>query len=389
MSWGQRTGRRLQLSGLLLVLLLAGCTKKEAKPEVAKIAGDPMRVSVTPELAERLTLGKPTMHAVHGTLQVAARIDTDASRVARIGSPVSGRILRLLVLEGQTVHRGEVLATLHSTDLSDAQFALVKSASQEGVAAESTKRAQQLVAADVIGRAELERREAEQLQATSQVASIKAQLRGLGMTDAAIERLQKTRRLTADYTIVSSMSGTVLKREVAQGQVVQPADPAFTVADLSEVWVVADVPEDDAGHLQRGMEAEVTVPALPGEAIHGRLSYVSPTVDPALRTVQVRMDLKNPRGLYKPAMLASMTFTGRTEQKLTVPQTAVVREENKNYVFVQTGKGAFVLREVALGDEMDDRVVLESGVTPGEVIVLDGAFHLNNQRKQNLISAGS
>ena len=389
-SSGVRAGRRWQSVALGLVLLLtAGCSKKQDKPTGnAQAQVDPLAVSVSPELARQMRVGEPAMHDVEGTLQVAARVETDGSRVARIGSPVSGRLLRLLVLEGQTVRRGAVLATLHSTDLSDTQFALVKSTSQENLAVQATKRAEQLVAADVIGRAELERREAEQLQATTQAAAIRTQLHGLGMTDGSIRSLESTRRLTADYPIVSSISGTVLKREVSVGQVVQPADAAFTVADLSSVWLVADVPEEDAGKLRKGMEVAVRIPALPEERIRGQLSYVSPIVDPALRTVQVRMELRNAQGLFKPAMLAGMTFLGHTERKMTVPQTAVVREENKDYVFVQTGPAKYLLREVALGEESDDRRVLESGVSAGERIVLDGAFHLNNQRKQNAITAG-
>lgn len=376
---------------LLAACLLAplGCSKKQPAADAGKqTQADPLQVSVTPELAAQLRIGEPEQHDVLGTLEVAARIETDGSRVAHIGSPVTGRILRLYVLEGQTVRSGQTLATLHSTDLSDTQFALVKARSQENLAEQATKRAEQLVEADVIGRAELERRRAELLQANSQVASIGTQLRGLGMSAHAIDELESNRRLNADYPIIASIAGTVLERKISIGQVVQPADAAFTVADLSSVWIVADVPEQDAAKLTRNMEVEVTIPALPEQKLRGRLNYIAPIVNPATRTIQVRMVLANPKGIYKPAMLAGMTFLGHTEQKPTVPQTAVVREENKDFLFVQTAPNKFTLREVALGDESGDRRVLLSGVSPGERIVLDGAFHLNNQRKQNAIAAG-
>jgi cobalt-zinc-cadmium efflux system membrane fusion protein len=100
------------------------------------------------------------------------------------------------------------------------------------------------------------------------------------------------------------------------------------------------------------------------------------------------MDIANPKGLLKPDELASMTFTGQTERKLSVPTAAVVREDNKDYVFVQISPKKFVLREVSLGQEEDDRRVLLSGVRADERIVTDGAFHLNNQRKQNAIKGG-
>ena len=300
--------------GVLLVLPLLGtqgCNKKPAEIAVTE-QGDPSEITVTPALASYLKLGTPSVHDVTGTLQVAAHVETDASRIARVGSPVAGRILKLLVFEGQTVRAGTALAMLHSTDLSDTQFALIKATSQQGLAEAATRRAEQLVASDVIGRAELERRQAELLQAGSEAASYRTQLLGLGMTDAQIQRLESTRKLSADYPIVAPRGGTVLERKVTIGQVVQPADPAFTIADLSEVWIVADVPEEEAGQLRKGLEVAVQIPALPGEKLTGRLSFVSPIVDSATRTVQVRMNVENPRGLYKPDELADMTFVGHT-----------------------------------------------------------------------------
>lgn len=371
----------------ITAITLAGC-KGKLKEQAAAAAPDPNIVTVTPELSENLKLGVARETEVTGTLEVAAHVETDARRIARVGSPVAGRILRLVVFEGERVKPGTVLATLHSTNLSDAQMSLVKSRSQLELASASVSRAEQLVQADVIGRAELERRRAEQVQASTEVESYRTQLRGLGMTDGQINQLENNHRLSADYPIVSPRAGIVLKREVTVGQVVQPADPAFTIADLSTVWIVANVPEQDAGGLREGMPVQVRVPALPNEKITGRLSYVSPIVDPATRTVAVRMDLANSTGLLKPDELASMTFTGQAARKVTIPTTAVVREDNKDHIFVQISPGRFLLREVTLGEEQNDRYVIESGVGTAETLVLDGAFHLNNQRKQVTLKGG-
>src|ERR1700759_2188316 len=152
----------LRASGLLLslavlgMLMPAGCKAKQEAPGAA---------------AENLKFGAPETNDVTGSLQVAAHVETNAKHIAHVGSPVKGRILKLLGFEGQHVTAGRVLATLHSTDLSDTQFALVKAASQQSLAAAAEKRAEQLVAADVIGRAELERRRAELLQATTEAES--------------------------------------------------------------------------------------------------------------------------------------------------------------------------------------------------------------------------
>jgi cobalt-zinc-cadmium efflux system membrane fusion protein len=378
----------LGLAAAALLVATQGCQKKTAEAAIAE-PGDPMEVSITPALAKTLQLGTPRMEDVTGTLQVTARVQTDASRIARVGSPVAGRILKLLAFEGEHVRAGTVLATLHSTNLSDTQLALVKAYSTRTLAEASAKRAEELVASDVIGRAELERRRAELLQASAEVSSYRTQLRGLGMTEAQIKKLESTRSLSADYPIVTPRSGTVLERKVTMGQVIQPADPAFTIADLSNVWIVANVPEEDIAQLHKGMEVEVHIPATPLEKILGRLSYIAPIVDPATRTVEVRMDLANPHGAYKPDELANMTFTGHTERKLTIPQTAVVREDNKDYVFVQRGANKFLLHEISLGAESHEGRVVNNGVAEQDHIVLDGAFHLNNQRKQNAIKGGS
>ncbi len=377
---------RQTTAAMLIVSCVAGC-KKHEEPR-AKSVTDPNEVIVTSSLAQNLKFGTPEMTDVTGMLQVTARVETDARLIARVGSPVAGRILRLLVFEGQQIRPGTVLATLHSTNLSDTQFALIRAVTQQALDEAAERRAQQLVAADVIGRAELERRHAELLQASSEAASYRTQLRGLGMTAAQIHRLEDSRQLSADYPIVAPRGGTVLKREITVGQVVQPADPAFTIADLSTVWITASVPEEEAAGLKPGMEVHVVIPALPQKQIDGRLSYVAPIVDPATRTVEVRMDLPNRAGELKPDELASMTFTGRSERKLTVPSSAVVREDNKDYVFVKSGEQKYVLRNVQLGDEQHDRRIVLSGLEPNESIVTDGAFHLNNQRKQNAISGG-
>jgi membrane fusion protein, heavy metal efflux system len=363
-----------------------GCKHSTAKTSgEAAATADPLKVQVTPELLKTISIGTPQWQEVTTQQKASARVETDASRVARIGSPVDGRITRVLVFEGQRVHQGQVLAMLHSNALSDTQFAFVKACSQEKLAEQGAERARQLVQSDVIGKAELQKREAEVLQSSTEVASLRAQLRGLGMSEDAIQKLESTRKLNSEYPIISSISGTVIERKVTIGQVVQPADPAFLVADLSNLWFVAEVPEEQAGSLTVGKTVVATIPALPGTQVTGKLSFVGPVVNPETRTIQARMDLPNPNGAFKPEMLASMTFENKPEKGLVIPSTAVVREDNKDHVFCQKSPSEFLLREVELGEEVADRRVVVSGLTADQKIVLDGAFHLNNKRKQDQI----
>lgn len=391
--------RSKTVSGVLAIslLLVSGACGSRKNVEASTGKGDdrqggetvdPLRIKASPSLARRLTIGSSDQRQVAESFEVAGRVEADATRLARVGSPVRGRITDLLVLEGERVHRGQPIANLYSTELSDAQFAFIKAVSQQQLTERSASRGQQLVDADVIGTAELQRRQAEMLQAQTEVSALRQQLQALGMSDAHVKQLESTRKLNSQYQVLASIDGTVLERSVTVGQIVQPAEISFLIADLSNVWIVADVPEQGAGDLRTGKSVEAEVAAFPGEKIHGKLSFVSSTVSPETRTVRVRMNLPNSQSRYKPAMLVSVRLDGPLLNRRTVPVSAVVRENDHDNLFVQVAPQTFTLRQVTLGPEINDRRVLMEGVEPGEQIVLDGSFHLNNQRKKNAMGGG-
>lgn len=365
-------------------LLAAGCGDKPV--EQAAAPRDPLAITPNAELAARLQTGAPGLVEVSETLRVPARIEADETRLARVGSPVTGRITDLEAREGDTVRRGQVLATINSTELSGAQLSFLKATSQRGLAARAAARAQQLLDADVIGAAELQRRQAELAQAEAEVNAARDQLKVLGMSSAALERLAETRSINSVTQIVATIAGTIIDRKVTEGQVVQPADGVFLIADLSKLWVVADVPEQNAGSVRVGEAVSVEVAALPEHKVAGRLTFVAPTVNPETRTVRARMELPNPEGGFKPKMLASMLIKGMPQKRLALPAQAVVREENRDYVFVRTGENAYRLKPVQLGTEHDGRRVVLSGLGETETIVVEGSFHLNNERKRRELS---
>lgn len=380
----------LKRSGLFftaaLLLTLASCKKEVAQPTEAKTqeapASDPLEIKAPAEMRAQLKIGEASWAEVGTTVTVAARVEVDETRVTRVGSPIMGRISSLSIREGQEVQRGQLLALLTSTGLSDAQLGYLKALSQKQVAQRAVDRAQLLLRGDVIGVAELQRREAELAQSTAELDAAHDQLVLLGMAEEAIADLQRTRSMNSVSRIIASMDGTVLDRKVTLGQVVQPADTVFEIADLSHLWMVADVPETNAGHLAEGQAVEAQIAALPGMIINGRLSFVSATVNPETRTVRVRMDLPNPKRRFKPAMLATMVLKEHTERRQMVPLSAVVRDENVEYLFVQRADDTFVLREVVFGVEVGGRREVIEGLKPGEIVVLDGAFHLNNERRR-------
>jgi cobalt-zinc-cadmium efflux system membrane fusion protein len=171
-------------------------------------------------------------------------------------------------------------------------------------------------------------------------------------------------------------------RKVAKGQVVQPADALYTVADLSRVWVIAQVPEAESTQVKAGQQVQIEVPALGNGPLTGKLIYVGDTVNPETRTVMVRTELENPKRELKPAMLATMLIQARPQERLVLPSAAVVREDNADFVFVSLGEKKFRLTSVKLGPEQNGRRVVESGLQAGDQVVVEGAFHLNNERKR-------
>lgn len=369
---------------LLLASLLAACGDKP-QPAPPKAERDPLVVAANAELAARIEVATLEVGEVRELLRVAGRVEADENRMARVGAPVNGRVIDLQATVGHEVRRGSVLATINSTELSSSQLGFIKAQSQRELAARSAARAKQLFDADVIGAAELQRRQSELAMAEAEVGAAADQLKVLGMSSAAVNRLAETRSINSLTQIVATVSGTVIERKVTEGQVVQPADPVFLVADLSSVWVVADIPEQNAGSIRVGEEVAVEIAALPGRTVNGRLTFVSPVVNPQTRTVQARLDLPNPRREYKPDMLASVLIQGKPQQRLTLPGDAVVREENRDFVFVRSGENSYRLQPVQLGIEYQGRRVVEGGLRDGEKVVVNGAFHLNNERKRQAL----
>lgn len=370
---------------LTVALFLTGCKSPPVQAEITKSQtgkSDPLEIALNNSLKQRVKLGSPKWQNVSGTFQVAARIEADETRLARISAPVTGRIVELNAYEGQRVRKGQVIATIYSTELSAAQSNYLKAATQRQLAERAVARAKQLIDAGVIGEAEVQRRDAELQQASADVASSREQLRVLGLRDDEIETLQRSRAVSSNTRILSTIDGVVLARKATLGQVVQAVETVFEVADLSHVWLVADVPEQSAGHITVGKTVRAEIPALNHQAVTGRLSFVSAIVNPATRTVLVRMNLPNPSLRYKPAMLANMTLVDGAERHLVVPTTAIVRENNADNVFVQTASGQFRLRPVTLGAEFQDIRVVTAGLDDKDTVVLDGAFHLNNERKR-------
>jgi len=374
--------KKLPFVALMLSFALASCgdDEKAAKPRI-----DPESVVAGANMQGRVKVAPVGVEAVSDTLRVAGQITFDENRVARIGATVTGRVTDMAANIGQNVGRGTVLGRINSSDLSTQQLAYLRARSQYELNRRAAERAQQLYAADVIAAAELQRRQSEANISHAEMRAAADQLRLLGVSAAALGQLGGQGVISSSTPILSTMNGVVVERNLALGQVVQPADALFVVADLSKLWATALVPEQQVRFVKQGQTVALEIPALGGAKREGKLVYVGQVVDPKTRTVVVRTELDNRDGELKPQMLATMLVTATPESRPVVPNAAIVRENNKDHVFVETAPSKFRIRPVTLGEEMGGKRVVLSGVKPGERIATEGAFHLNNERNRQAL----
>ena len=201
------------------------------------------------------------------------------------------------------------------------------------------------------------------------------------MSDAELKELNKTGKVLPWLDIKATREGYVIARNVIVGQVVQPADPLFQVSDLSHVWVVGDVPEQIARDVRLGQHVEINVPAIGANFLDGVIIFVSDIVNRLTRTVMTRVLVENADRKLKPDMLANMHITDTQNKTLVVPEAAVVRELNQDYVFIAVSNDRFQRVPVELGSEVAGFRPVLNGITIDHRIVLEGAFHLDSERK--------
>ncbi len=375
----QRLGNCLLLCG---VLVLSACDRAKAPAAPAAARTDASVVRVTPEMARNFKVASLAIETLDSSQEITGRIEANDQWVTRIGASVTGRVTEVLVDVGHRVTAGQVLAQLSSPELTQAQLNYLRAHAATSLAERAVDRARQLIQADVIGSAELQRRESELSIARAEWRAATDQLRLLGLSDAAIERLREKGQLSSVTNIMATRSGVVVERKVSTGQVAQPGDPLFTVADLSRVWVVGALPEQAAASVQLDQQVDIEVPALGSRHFNGKVVFVSDTIHPETRTLTVRTQVDNPKGTLKPQMLATLRITGQPVQQLAVPEAAVVRENDRDHVYVQTAPGQFKLTPVTLGNSSRGLRAVQQGLNEGAQVVVEGAFHLNNERKR-------
>ena len=366
-----------------LAVMSTACTEKAAPAAETKEVVDPSLVTLTKELAANVRTGAVEELAFIDTLRIPGRIQVDEQYESRAGASITGRISTLDVNLGDEVKAGQRLAVIKSTELAQYQLSYIKASQQMQLQTKAVDRAKQLLEADVISLAELQRREGELNAANAELNAARDQLLVLGMPPASIAQLGLHNSGMSTSQVNSKITGTVIARKARLGQVVAPAEELFVIADLSHVWAVAEIPEQQIAHIKEGQSLDIEVPALDDAELTGTLAFVGDIVNPATRTVMARANINNEQMLLKPDMLITILLEAKPEKVIAIPSTAVVRENNADHVFVQTLKPTqYKLLPVTLGRTYQGNREVLQGLQPGDQIVLDGAFHVNNERKR-------
>jgi cobalt-zinc-cadmium efflux system membrane fusion protein len=314
-----------------------------------------------------------------------ARVVVNPNRSSKVLLPVPGRVVAVMARLGDAVEQGQPVVALESADADAAIAAVLQAAASE----------RQAQAALTKARADVQRtRELHEAKAVAQKDVLSAE-NDLAQAMAALDTAraaheQASRRLAllglkpSDFhqriLVKAPIAGKVLEVGVAPGEYrTDTATPLMTVADLSVVWVSADVPESAIRLIRVGERVALSFVAYPGELFSGRVARIADVLDKETRTVKVHVEMPNPQGRFRPEMFASVRHAGTSRTLPVVPVVSVVQEYGRAVVFVERDPGRYQRREVTLGSRVADRIAVVTGVTAGERVVVDGAVLLKDR----------
>jgi cobalt-zinc-cadmium efflux system membrane fusion protein len=312
-------------------------------------------------------------------------IEPNEHALAEITTLVRGRVIDVYADLGREVKGGTLLALLYSSELGMAQSAYLKATAKLNVADRAFRRAELLLKEKVIGVAELQRREGEMISLRAEQRETRDRLLILGLTDEDLRNLDRNHTIRSHVPVVAPFDGRIIARNLTKGEVVETTEKLFVVADLSEVWVTAKIPEKDIPYIQADLEGdgqavEVHVTAYPGQIFQGRITYVGDVLDPATRTMRLRLELSNPERKLKPSMYATVrVYSEPQPETLLIPETAVQRDRDRQFVFVQREPGVFEVRDVQLGESNGKQVKVFGGVQEQEAVVVKGSYVLKSE----------
>lgn len=308
-----------------------------------------------------ITFGTAEVRPLRKTIRTTGLVEFDETRMAYVAPKFGGWAERLHVdFTGEPVRAGQPLLDVYSPELVTAQEELLLAARMAESVGESV----------VEGVAE---------GARDLLESAKRRLRYWDIPEAEIRRILETGEVSRTLTLHVPVSGIVMEKGVVQGQAFRPGTNLYMIADLSTVWIHAEVFEADAALVREGMPAEIRVAALPGRVFAGRVEYVYPTLGERTRSMKARISLPNPRADLKPGMYATVTFAADLGEALTVPSSAVLHTGERAVAFVDMGGGRLMPHELTLGMRGEDHVRVLDGLEPGQRVVTSAQFLLDSE----------
>ena len=311
---------------------------------------------------------------------VTGTVQANVYRSTPVVSLVGGIVRRVNAELGQSVRQGQGMAVVFSDELAMAQSKYLTAVADLEEHHKHHARTVKLVEIGAASREEVEQATTKLKTAEAEVASQRQRLTLLGLTAERINQLKSPSQINSEVSLPAPVSGTVIVRSVNPGEVVAADKELLRIADLSSVWVIAQVYEKDLGKIRIGSGASVTSDAYPGRVIRGHVSYVDPAIDQTTRTAQVRVEVANPGQLLKIGMFVNVAFAtvGGSEATVPViPKSAVQNVNNQQVVFVTTKEpNVFTMRPLRLGSEVNGFFPVFEGLTAGDQIVTNGSFLL-------------
>lgn len=319
------------------------------------------------------------------TIAVTATVEANAERIAHVLPRIPGRVTAVSAKLGDAVRQRQVLATLESIEAGEAHAAYRQALAEANVAKAAYERAERLHREEIIPAKEYQRARGEYEKAQAGVQAVQGKLRMLGIPPSAGAAQGAA---GSSFPVVAPLPGTVIERKAVLGELAKTDEALFVVADLSRVWLVANVGEADLGRVRKGSVARARIPSHPEEVFQGKVGHLASVLDKETRTARAIIELDNAKGLLRPQMFASVEIeTGSARKVLALPAAAVTLVQGLPTVFVEEA-GGFEPRTVELGERSGGRVVLRSGVRPGEVVATEGIYALKARLLKSQIGEG-
>jgi membrane fusion protein, heavy metal efflux system len=379
-------GKYGALSRTAITPLAAEQSQSSPNPALASDAAstDPVLVLTEKQLAS-IKIAPVGNHVFPLQKEAVGNIDFDENMSVQVFASYQGKIIAALAQVGDEVEKGTPLFTIDSPDLVQAESTLISATGVFELTTKALARAQKLYATQGTGgiaQKDLDQASSDKQTAEGALKAARDAVRVFGKTESEIDGIVAARRIDPQLVVKSPITGKITSRNAQPGLLVQPGNaPApYSVADVSIMWMVANVPESDSSSMQVGQAVEVSVMANAGHLYDGTITTVGATVDPNLHTLLIRSDVRNPNHELRPGMFATFTIIiGDPLTAIAVPANGVVREgDGTMTVWVTTDHHRFTQRPVKIGLQHDGYDQILEGLSQGELVVNDGAVFLDN-----------